>query len=160
MIFAIDPGNVYSGWCLLNMATYEPLTFGKDENAAVLRAMASWAEQIDAVVIERLQNYGMPVGRSVLETCEWVGRFAQFADGLGGLPVEYVYRQEEKLAICHSPRANDATIRQALVDRFAGGASNHGKGTKEEPGWFYGFRADVWQAYAVGVTWLDRRYEG
>ena len=62
---------------------------------------------------------------------------------------------QEKLAICHSPRANDATIRQALIDRFAPGTPNKGKGTKKEPGWFYGFRADIWQAYAVGVTWAD-----
>lgn len=161
MIFAIDPGNVYSGWCVLNIATFEPLAFGKDVNEDVMKAMAAWAEEIDVVVIERLQSFGMPVGRTVLETCEWVGRFTQYADATGNIPVEYVYRQEEKLDICHSPRANDATIRQALADRFAFGIRNGGKGTKNEPGWFYGFRADIWQAYAVGVTWIDRyRQEG
>lgn len=36
MIFAIDPGNVYSGWCVLNIATFEPLAFGKEENEAVM----------------------------------------------------------------------------------------------------------------------------
>lgn len=161
MIFAIDPGNVYSGWCVLNIATYEPLAFGKDDNAAVLRAMDAWSEQTDIVVIERLQNFGMSVGRTVLETCEWVGRFTQAAE-TAGLPVDYVYRTEEKVNICHSSRANDTTIRQALADRFAYGTPNNGKGTKNAPGWFYGFRADIWQAYAVGVTFLDRykREEG
>lgn len=156
MIFAIDPGNLYSGWCVLNIATFEPLAFGKEVNEDVMTRLRAWAEEIDVVVIERLQSFGMPVGRTVLETCEWVGRFAQFAEGLGDIPVEYVYRQEEKLDICHSTRANDATIRQALADRFAFGIRNGGKGTKDEPGWFYGFRADIWQAYAVGVTWIDR----
>ena len=45
---------------------------------------------------------------------------------------------------------------QALVDRFAPGQPNHGKGTKAEPGFFYGFRADVWQAFALAVYAADQ----
>jgi hypothetical protein len=67
----------------------------------------------------------------------------------------YVYRSEEKQVICHSPKANDATIRQALIDRFAYGVSNYGKGTKKEPGFFYGFRADVWSGFAICVTYKE-----
>jgi hypothetical protein len=62
--------------------------------------------------------------------------------------------------LCHSMKANDATIKQALVDRFAYGISNHGKGSKKEPGWFYGFSKDVWAAYAVGVTYHDMYISG
>ena len=160
MILAIDPGNVYSGWALIHESDYLPTEFGKDENEDLLYNMLEYGliGDGDTVVIERIASYGMSVGRDVLETCEWVGRFAQAAWDLS-LPCEYVYRREEKLNICHSPNANDTTIRQALVDRFAYGTPNHGKGTKAEPGFFYGFKADIWQAYAVGVTYLDRKKE-
>lgn len=50
----------------------------------------------------------------------------------------------------------DGIITQALCDRFAPGARNKGKGTKKEPGFFYGFSADVWQAFAVADAWLIR----
>ena len=33
---------------------------------------------------------------------------------------------------------------------------NHGKGTKAQPGWFYGFSADVWQAAALAVYAADK----
>lgn len=155
MILAIDPGNVYSGWVLMDEDTYQPLSFGKDVNEEVIPQIGLPATQ---VVIEMVASYGMAVGMEVFDTCRWIGRFEQIAEE-EHLPVSFVYRKEEKLDICGSMRANDATIRQALVDRFAYGTPNHGKGTKAEPGFFYGFKADIWQAYAVGVTYLDRKKE-
>jgi hypothetical protein len=57
---------------------------------------------------------------------------------------------------CHSAKAKDSNIRQALADRFAPGEPNYGKGTKANQGWFYGFSADVWQAYALAVYAADQ----
>ena len=65
-------------------------------------------------------------------------------------------RMEEKMALCHNSRAKDANIIQALVDRYAYGQPNHGKGTKAAPGFFYRFSKDAWQAMAIAATWLDR----
>ena len=153
-ILAIDPGTTESGFCYLDAADMRPKRHGKAENESVI-GMARSAEYGEAVVIERLASYGMPVGKEVLETCEWVGRFTEAACR-AGKTVYYVYRKDEKLEICQSPKANDATIRRALIDRFAQRDLKSGKGTKANPDWFYGFAKDAWQAYAVAVTWADK----
>ena len=160
MILAIDPGNFASGWVLMDEETYRPIEFGKEPNEAVRRKLLDICTTYPGieVPIEMIASYGCSVGRDVFETCVEIGRFEQIADEWGAVP-DRVLRRQEKFVICHSQRANDATIRQALVDRFAYGTPNHGKGTKKEPGFFYGFRADIWQAYAVGVTYLDMKKE-
>ena len=168
ILLAIDPGPVYSGWCVMNETTYQPIWFGKDVNEFLENHIwhDTWFDDekyspffnIDEVAIEMVDSYGMPVGREVFQTCVQIGRF-QGLCALRGLAPYSIYRSEEKLRICHSTKANDATIRQALVDRFAPNAPNHGKGTKQNPSLFYGFKKDVWQAFAVGVTFIDKRKE-
>ena len=150
-VLAIDPGNRQSAWCMIDGETLKPLSFGKEENRVVLAAVQHLS--YDSIVIERVASYGMAVGRDVFETCEWVGRFTQAAR----VPPDYVYRQEEKLHICGDSRAKDTNIRRALIDRFAQHDLKNGKGTKKNPDWFYGFSADVWQAYAVAVTYVETR---
>jgi hypothetical protein len=66
-----------------------------------------------------------------------------------------VKRLAIKLHHCHDSRAKDSNIAQALVYRFAPGQPNRGKGTKAAPGWFHGFAADIWQAYALAVYAAD-----
>ena len=150
-VLAIDPGNRKSAWCMIDGETLRPLFFDKEENQVVLTAVQHIP--YDRIVIERVASYGMAVGRDVFETCEWVGRFTQAAR----VPPDYVYRQEEKLHICGDSRAKDTNIRRALIDRFAQHDLKNGKGTKKNPDWFYGFSADVWQAYAVAVTYVETR---
>ena len=62
--------------------------------------------------------------------------------------------------LCKTMRAKDSNILQALIDRFAPNTSNKGKGTKKDQGWFYGFKSDIWQAYALGVTFYDLKIKG
>ena len=156
-VLAIDPGNVESGWCVID-ETRRPLYHGKYGNemlAGLVRNGASLGDP-DTLAVEMVASYGMAVGKEVFETCVWIGRFLEASEDNPWLfRRQRIYRRDVKLHHCHSAKAKDSNIRQALVDRFAPGQPNHGKGTKAEPGWFYGFRADVWQAYALAVYVAD-----
>lgn len=142
-IIAIDPGNIESAYCIIDAKTYKPLEFNKIKNETL--EVGFWNQnqyKIDKLVIEMIASYGMAVGKEVFDTCVWIGRFIELAS-LQAIEVEYIYRKDEKMNLCHSMKAKDSNIRQALIDRF-------GKvGTKKNPEWFYGFKKDIWSAYAV-----------
>ena len=151
MILSIDPGNLESAYCLIDKETYKPIEFGKIDNTLLLIKLGEL--KYEELIIEMIASYGMAVGQTVFETCVWIGRFIQrrkCAD------YHYIYRKEEKINLCNSMKAKDSNIRQALIDRFAKHDLKNGKGTKKHPDWFYGFKADIWAAYAVGITYLDK----
>lgn len=154
-ILAIDPGNKESGIVLLG-PDYRPLHVTKEGNEDVLDEITANADKFDEVVIEMVASYGMPVGASVFETCVWIGRFEQRLRDFGKT-VARIPRLRVKMNLCHKSTAKDSNITQALVDRFAPNEPNKGKGTKKAPGFFYGFKKDIWQAYALGVTYLDEK---
>lgn len=165
MILAIDPGNIESGVVLIREKDLKPLIVEKVDNEKLLFKICSGEyqdfygeESINHVAIEMIASYGMAVGKSVFETCVFIGRLKEtiyFVNQLSEVQIEYIYRKDEKMNLCGSMKAKDSNIVQALIDRFAPNTSNKGKGTKKEPGWFYGFKKDIWQAYAVGVTYYD-----
>jgi len=152
VILAIDPGNIESGYALIDK-DLRPIEIGKIKNEELkyILELPSTKETIKYYAIEMIASYGMGVGQSVFETCVWIGRFIEVI----GDNYKYIYRKDEKMNLCGSMKAKDSNIVQALIDRFAPNTSNKGKGTKKEPGWFYGFKKDIWQAYAVGVTYYD-----
>ena len=145
-ILAIDPGNIESAYCIIDKNTYKPVEFAKIDNTLLLIKMGEL--EYDTLIIEMIASYGMAVGQTVFETCVWIGRFIQRRTCPD---FEYIYRKDEKMNLCNSMKAKDSNIRQALIDRFGI------VGTKKEPGWFYGFKKDIWAAYAVGITWLDKQ---
>lgn len=150
-ILSIDPGNIESAFCLIDKETYKPIEFGKIDNDVLLDYIEEKACDIDCLVIEMIASYGMAVGQTVFDTCVWIGRFIQkYSDILYVPNYAYIYRKEEKMNLCYSMKAKDSNIRQALIDRFGV------VGTKSNKGWFYGFKKDIWSAYAVGVTYLDK----
>lgn len=163
MILAIDPGNEQSGVVLIRERDLKPIVAEKITNEELLDNLLmdryerlEESECINHVAIEMIASYGMAVGQSVFETCVWIGRFIQaLEDNYYNDSLKFIYRKDEKMNLCGSMKAKDSNIVQALIDRFAPNTPNKGKGTKKEPGWFYGFKKDIWQAYAVAVTYHD-----
>lgn len=158
-ILAIDPGNTESGFVVVEHDGQKILRVidkGKVENGQLLEKVAK-APKEWAVAIEMVASYGMAVGAEVFDTCVWIGRFIQAAQGHR---TERILRREEKYYLCGNLSAKDSNIAQALVDRFAYGQQNYGKGTKKAPGFFYGFSKDMWAAMAVATTYFDKHIRG
>lgn len=158
ILLAIDPGDEYSAFVFMDMDTYEPLYFAKEKNKDALAHMIEYClsnkNAVKVCAIEMLQSYGMSVGKTVLFTATWVGRFHErLSDYIE--KIDYIYRKDEKLCICGQMRAKDSNIRQALIDRFAKFDFKNGRGTKNNPDWFYGFKADIWQSYAIAISWIQ-----
>ena len=114
-ILAIDPGNIQSGYVVVEHDGEEirrVLEAGKIENPAVTDMLDRklYANCID-VAIEMIAGMGMTVGQEVFDTCVWIGRFWEIALRSGGYEPKRIYRREEKLNLCGSLSAKDANIR-------------------------------------------------
>lgn len=152
-VVAIDPGTEKSGLVVWDVADEKVVGADVLPNSDVLLLLQNdifrgTLENAD-VAIEMIASYGMPVGKEVFETCVFIGRLLEaykaYADP------RLVYRREVKLHLCQSPRAKDANIWQALVDRFGP------PGTKKAPGRLYGVTSHARAALALAVTVADAR---
>ena len=132
-LFSIDPGTTKSGWVQLEGGI--PVGHGWMDNDELLGKLERDTYSTD-LAIEDITSFGMPVGKDVFTTVRWTGRFDHAAQG-NDLPTTYIGRKEVMLGLCGSPRGNDSTLRQALIDRFGGDEvavggkkckSCHGKG--------------------------------
>ena len=158
MLLAVDPGTTESAFCLMDEKC-NVHDKGKIGNDQLLQYIMLNAARIDHLACEMVACYGMAVGAEVFETCTMIGKIERTAE-LKGIPHSRIFRTEEKMCICYSVRANDSNIRRALIDRFAKHDMERGIGTKNSPDHFYGFKKDIWAAFAVGVTYLDKVQRG
>lgn len=153
--YAIDPGTFQSACVQWSGAAPHMADIMDNGKLLVfLRCVDRHIVDGAVLVIEGLRSYGNVMGQSTIDTAVWSGRFQEAWEGKGG-QVAYIPRVEVKKHVCHNGLAKDANITQALIDRFAYGKPNRGKGTKKEPGFFYGFKADIWQSFALAVTAWD-----
>lgn len=150
-IIAIDPGNEFSAYCIWDGE--EIVDVNKIDNLAMRRYLFSQCKTGDiTLAIEMIASYGMPVGKTVFETCVWIGRFIEVAmrAGLGSNRIKLVYRKDCKMFLCNNSRAKDSNIRRALLDLVGP------QGTKKSPGPTYKIRGaggkDAWAALSVAVT--------
>lgn len=151
-ILAIDPGTIDSGIVVWNGR--QVLEAKKISNQDVIEYIKFNAEiDFDEIVIEEIRSYGRTVGQEIFDTCVWCGRFDQLWHDISEKESYFIPRIEVKKHLCHRHIANDAEIRQVLIDRFGP------KPTKKHPNLVYGkykLKKDEWQALALAVTWYDK----
>lgn len=155
MILAIDPGTTQSAWILYNTQesslTPQIVDKGINENNDLLQMLIEKhlidSSNVEKLYIEMVASYGMPVGKTVFETCVWIGRFIEAWGG----DYEYVYRKDVKMHLCGQTKAKDSNIRQAIMDRH-GSTREAAIGTKKNPKALYGVSKDIWAALAVAIT--------
>lgn len=151
-IIGIDPGNIQSAISVFEGTNNLIQETFIDQNDNILGWILNESYKLKpcAFAIEKIASYGMPVGETVFETVYWSGRFHQLIrEEQRHADIYRITRNKVKNHICHSSRAKDSNIRQALIDRFGA------PGTKKTPGKTYGIKKDMWAALAVAVTCFD-----
>ena len=169
LIFAIDPGTTESAYVVWGHESYwtknGPLTdiesFDKQRNENILRLCYIHGKDriIGGFAIEMVASYGQRAGRSIFETCYWIGRFVEaWCRGSAEIhagqhkPWTFVYRRADVFKyLCPEGRPNDAAVRVAIGNRY-GGDIRKAKGTKNNKGPLYGMKGDIFSALAVAIT--------
>ncbi len=150
IVIGCDPGTEQSAVVVWDGGSV--LLYGINSNAGVLLDLDDESYPVDSVlVIEQIESFGMAVGKETFETVFWTGRFAQ-----AWMPRRWdrVPHRIIKQHLCHTARATDANIRQALIDRF-GPSTEKAIGSKKVPGPLFGIKSHCWAALAVAVTYFD-----
>jgi len=150
-VLAIDPGTTDSAFVVTDGSKL--FDFGKIPNEELLwKIHDGYFGELPAY-IEMIASYGMPVGAEVFSTCVWIGKFIQAF--YPACNPRLIYRKDVKAVLCGAhPKANDATVRQALIDRFGPGKEK-AVGLKRTPGPLYGVTGDVWAALGIAITALE-----
>jgi len=145
-VIGLDPGPHYSALVSYDGTVGSCTILSNAEIRGVLHVSLA-----DVLVIEEVQSYGMAVGKDVFQTVFESGRLAAAWE-----PRKWhlLGRRDVKVHLCHSARATDSNLRQALVDRF-GPSREAAMGTKKAPGPLYGIKSHLWAALAIAVTWHD-----
>lgn len=161
LLVAVDPGPNDSAFVVLDANTLEVVSHGIEPNLELVTGLKGLAARtaVDqvALVLEMPKSYGNIAGDSIFETCVWVGRFMQTWRAIAGVEADRLPRKTVVTHLCHNPRAGDANVRRALLDKYpqTGGGREPACGTKSEPGPLYGLRLDEWQALGLGVAFIE-----
>lgn len=152
MILAIDPGTTQSAYVVYDDGAL--VEFGILENHDLLDYIATelnLRDDCNKMYIEMVASYGMAVGKTVFETCVWIGRIIETWGYAFGGEWDYIYRKDVKMHLCGQTKAKDSNIRQAIMDLY-GSERKIAIGTKGNRGPLYGVSKDVWAALGVAIT--------
>lgn len=154
----IDPGTTRSAFAVL-VAESRLIEFGILPNEELLKRFRDGDFSSHVATFEEVRSYGMAVGKSVFETVLWCGRFMEAYENQSQRLAYRLGRLDVKLHLCKSPKAKDANVRQAIIDRYepTGGGKEPAIGIKSNKGPLFGVSKDVWAALGVAITWRDQK---
>lgn len=149
LYISVDAGTLQSGYIVLEngWGKIKIKEFGIVENDEIFRLFDKYAIDRAVICMEMINPMGMRIGRSTIDTIFWIGRFFDRAKTLECEPV-LIERQIVKKTLCHKMRANDSTIRSALIKIYGE------PGVKKNPGFTYGIKSHIWQALACVTTYF------
>lgn len=153
LILAIDPGPENSSVVLWDALAERVVEGGDQEsNAGIAERLRNRPPDAGVLVIERpVVLGGKAPTAALLETARWAGVFEGCWAGIVDRITFQRVRTHIARAACGEP-----AVREAIISRFApSGFGLQGKGTKANPGPFYGVAGHMWSAVAVAVAWWD-----
>jgi len=142
IVLGIDPGTTQTAYALWNGQQVVECGLVPNEQMHDMLCGEKWPGV--PMFIEMVASYGMAVGKEIFQTVFWIGRFVEVWD-IKQQDWKLVYRLEVKLHHCHSARAKDANVSQALRDKYGE------VGTKKQPGPLFGVKKDIWSALAIAT---------
>lgn len=146
LIIGIDPGTKQSAYVAWDGEFIQAL--GTEPNASVAKYLRS-IDRRACVCIENIEPYGMNVGREVLETMFWIGRFFQIArDTIGPKQVSRLPRRAVKKHLRLGPGSGDKDVRAALINRL-----------ERNPIDWHSLRSHQFAALAIATTWWETERE-
>ena len=163
---AIDPGPKTSGVVILDTRHDPPqiLRHWQDMSTKVLRDNLWFPDRFDlfgcpfeAVLLERVASFGMPVGETTINTILWSGRLMEVCERVG-IPLYRMTRKKVVHSLCFNIKAGDSNVRRAILDLYpkTGGGKTPQIGTKNQPGPLYGIANDAFAALALGIAWARK----
>ena len=171
LLIGLDPGTTHSAMVFSHLSqSLGRITRVRGKTIAPNDALydprywerSPWWRDSAIVVYEQMQSYGKQyIGREVYETVFDCGRIVQTMVRAWH-PILQVFPMPRKTAVTivtGNPRANDAAVRAALIDRFGPG-KDRAVGTVKNPGPLHGIKTHLWAALALCVAYAEEHSNG
>ena len=157
-LHAIDPGNIESAWVLID-DKLRPIRCAKEENEVVRMSLVHNEFDHDVLAMEEIIGRKWS-GAEVTQTAFWSGRLCEASAADFAL----INRSKIRWHIGKEKKTNDTVIITRLIERFchdlfkqfvSENITRRKLINAAKKKYFHGFKDDIWQAYAVGITYID-----
>lgn len=147
-----------SAFVLLEPETDSILEKGKIPNTELRSKLIAMSKDLrySILAIEGMQSFGANIGRTVLDTCTWIGRFSEVSKAPTIWPV---FRPQVLIHHTGKMKGGDSAIRGAMIQRFGCESSKalaEGKSIRDKACPLFGVVADMWSALAIASCVSDK----